>query len=267
MPSTYAHRRFGANIADHLPKEAAKIVERNREVYDIGLHGPDIFFYYHALKSNPVSALGNHMHEQPGAVFFEKARKCILRSKNQEAALAYVLGFICHFALDSTCHPYIEQYIRDSGVSHCEIECEFDMKLMRRDGLDPYHYLTASHIKPTIENAAVIAPFFAKDGLTLKQVHESLKQMLLLHKCLMVTSPAKHALLITAVKLSGKYEYLHGQVANLKPNPDCVQSSKQLEELYAKALPLAEKLILEYIDALHTDEPLNSAYQHTFGEN
>ena len=65
MPSTYAHRRFGTNVLEHLPDELRAQLEQNRELYDIGLHGPDLLFYYHAAKSNPVGALGNAMHEVP----------------------------------------------------------------------------------------------------------------------------------------------------------------------------------------------------------
>ena len=46
MPSTYAHRRFGVNVLEHLPDELRAQLEQNRELYDIGLHGPDLLFYY-----------------------------------------------------------------------------------------------------------------------------------------------------------------------------------------------------------------------------
>lgn len=44
MPSTYAHRRFGANVLDHLPAPLREKLEAHRELYDIGLHGPDLLF-------------------------------------------------------------------------------------------------------------------------------------------------------------------------------------------------------------------------------
>ena len=65
----------------------------------------------------------------------------------------------------------------------------------------------------------------------------------------------------------GRYEGLHGLVANPQPNPACAESCEQLDALYQKALPLAERLILEYRDTLQTGAPLDQAYQHTFGEN
>ena len=71
MPSTYAHRCFGADVLTQLPESLQKKIEPYRALYDMGLHGPDLLFYYHAAKSSPVSALGNAMHEQPGRVFPE----------------------------------------------------------------------------------------------------------------------------------------------------------------------------------------------------
>ena len=110
MPSTYAHRRFGANVLDHLPAPLRKKLEAHRELYDIGLHGPDLLFYYHAEKSTPVAALGNAMHDEPGRTFFDRARRVVHEEADREAALAYALGFVCHFALDSTCHPIVELF-------------------------------------------------------------------------------------------------------------------------------------------------------------
>ena len=264
MPSTYAHRRFGANVLDHLPEDARSRITPYRELYDIGLHGPDILFYYHAAKSNPVSHLGNAMHDEPGAAFFAPARSRVQSADDPAAALAYVLGFICHFALDSTCHPCVEQYVRDSGVSHCEIETEFDNMLMRRDGHDPLHYFTASHIHPSEANARVIAPFY-KD-ISVEQIYDALRGMISLHKLLQASNPVKRWVVLTGMRAVGKYDGMHGLVANPKPNPACADSNRRLDDLYAKALPLAERLILAYIDDLATDAPLDKAYEHTFGE-
>ena len=261
MPSTYAHRRFGADVLERLPAELQEKIAPYRELYDIGLHGPDLLFYYHAAKSTPVSALGNAMHEQPGRVFFTRARGVVNTAHNKNAALAYALGFVCHFALDSTCHPYVEQFTRSSGVTHCEIETEFDDMLLRRDGYDPLTFFTASHIHPSAENARVIAPFY-KD-ISEQTALEALKGMILVHKVLQASNPVKRWVVLTGMKVLGKYDGMHGLVANPQPNSKCVQSSQKLEELYKTAVPLAVRLIEEYAE----NKPLGAEYQHTFGEN
>ena len=264
MPSTYAHRRFGADVLALLPDGLRATLEQHRELYDIGLHGPDLMFYYKALQSNPVNRLGNAMHEQPGRVFFERARGVVRQAKDRDAALAYALGFVCHFALDSTCHPYVEAYTRQSGVSHCEIETEFDDMLLRRDGYDPLKFFTASHIHPSEQNAKAIAPFY--EGISEQVALDSLKGMISVHRLLQASNPVKRWVVLTGMKVVGKYDMLHGLVANPQPNLKCVESGKRLEELYAQALPLAETLILEFVAKLDTDQPLSKAFDHTFGE-
>ena len=211
-----------------------------------------------------MSALGNAMHEQPGRVFFTRARGVVNTAHNKNAALAYALGFVCHFALDSTCHPYVERYTRESGVSHCEIETEFDNQLMREDGLDPMHFFTAGHIRPNREFAKIIAPFY--ENVTADETYGAMRGMVRVHHLLQATSPVKRWVVLTGMKVVGKYDMLHGLVADPQPNPKCVESGKRLEELYAQALPLAETLILEFVAKLDTKEPLDKAYDHTFGE-
>lgn len=66
MPTTYAHDLFGQKVYRQLPDQVKEIIRKNGELYRIGLHGPDIFFYYFIFK-NHVSSVGYRMHkEKPG---------------------------------------------------------------------------------------------------------------------------------------------------------------------------------------------------------
>ena len=122
MPSTYAHFKLGRDV-------------KNR--YMIGLHGPDILFYHRPLVSDPVNAVGYSLHEKSGRSFFEQARDAVIVSENQAATLAYAYGVLCHFALDASCHAYVDEKIESSGVPHTEIEVEFDRMLMLETTLTP----------------------------------------------------------------------------------------------------------------------------------
>ena len=55
MPSTYAHYRFGQEVLKELPNDIKKIIIENKELYDIGLPGPDLLFYYLPLKNNEIN--------------------------------------------------------------------------------------------------------------------------------------------------------------------------------------------------------------------
>ena len=236
-------------------------METNRELFDIGLHGPDILFYYRALIPNSVSGQGYGMHKQMADLFFERAKKVIADADDKTMSRAYIYGFICHFALDSTCHPYVEAYVRESGVSHCEIETEFDNALLREDGYDPMKFFTASHIKPSRQRAEVVAPFY--EGVTVDETLAAMKGMISVHHMLQAANPVKRWVVLAGMRAAGKYEFMHGLVANPQPNPKCIQSSRKLEELYKTAVPLAVRLIGEYAGG----KPLGPEYQHTFGED
>ena len=125
MPSTYAHYRMGQQVRSMLDGNEKKIVEKYPQLYLIGLHGPDILFYYKPLKSNSINSIGYEL--------FERARKVISEKKDREPYLAYTYGVLNHFALDVSSHGYIEQKINESGISHAEIEVEFDRELMVMD--------------------------------------------------------------------------------------------------------------------------------------
>ena len=189
MPSTYAHYRMGQEVIKQLSDPVREIIMENKELYDIGLHGPDILFYYHPLKVDPVNSIGYRLHEHSGKFFFERAAKVIENSSRKKEELAYIFGFICHFALDSTCHGYIDEKIAKSGISHAEIEVEFDRSLMEEDGLDPIRHELTKHIVPSIKNAQVIAAFFPETSP--KQIETALEGMIKYNHLLLAPSKLK----------------------------------------------------------------------------
>ena len=69
MPTTYAHDLFGQKVYRQLPDQVKEIIRKNGELYRIGLHGPDIFFYYFIFK-NHVSSVGYRMHKEKARAFF-----------------------------------------------------------------------------------------------------------------------------------------------------------------------------------------------------
>ena len=52
MPASYAHYRFGQQVFKQLPVELQQQISPYMDLYQIGLHGPDLLFYYHPLIPN-----------------------------------------------------------------------------------------------------------------------------------------------------------------------------------------------------------------------
>ena len=49
MPTSYAHYKFGQEVKSRLTGETAEIIAEFPQLFHIGLHGPDLLFYYNAL--------------------------------------------------------------------------------------------------------------------------------------------------------------------------------------------------------------------------
>ena len=75
------------------------------------------------------------MHGRKAREFFEKGMAKVREEKNP-ALMAYLLGFGCHYILDSTCHPYVNQVAAGGKISHTLFEKEFDRMLMYETGKD-----------------------------------------------------------------------------------------------------------------------------------
>ena len=92
MPSTYAHYRFGNEVLNRLDAPASRLAETNRALFWIGLHGPDIFFYYNVLRDTPVGQIGHTLHDQNAAKFFTRAAEIIRAADDFPAGRAYLMG-------------------------------------------------------------------------------------------------------------------------------------------------------------------------------
>lgn len=263
MPSTYAHYRMGQEVYRNLTGKPKQIIEKYKELYDIGLHGPDILFYYKPLFANPVNHVGYAMHDRPGIEFFRQASLVMQKAENKEACEAYIYGFCCHFALDVSCHGYIDEKIAESGVSHTEIEVEFDRKLMLTDGFNPLTHNLTGHIHPTLKNAEVISPFYK--NVTPQQAEQALQGIITNNKLLIAPSYFKRFLIYGLLKATGNYKEMHGLLVNYSENPQCTDSTQMLMQLYRDAEKLAERLIDEYEDSASGKIPFDKRYGLTFG--
>lgn len=264
MPSTYAHYRFGKEVLERLDPGLRSAIDGHRELYDIGLHGPDLLFYYDALHRNPVSRIGFSMHDRPGKEFFGPARERLAGMADRAAGEAYLYGFVCHFALDSECHPYIEERIQESGIAHTKIEGEFDRMLLVEDGKDPVRQDLVPHIHPTDANAEVIAEFFP--DVTPGQVRAALDDMLRYNALLVCPGWLKRRLIIRTLRRSGNYDDMVGLILNAEGDPRCDGSNARLKELYDGAVGLAVTLIGDLHDYLDgRTEDLPARFDRTFG--
>lgn len=263
MPSTYAHYCFGQDVKKLLSPELLPIVQRHLPLYDIGLHGPDILFYYHPLGSNKVNEQGYQLHGRIAEDFFRHGLELAEKAENPEPYLAYLIGFVCHFTLDSECHGYIEYKIRHSGITHTELETEFDRMLLENRQLDPMETCLTQHIAPREGDAEVIARFF--EDVTPKQIDQSLQSMVYYTRLLQADSVRRRRTVCFLLKLTGNYQEMHGLLIPEQPRPGCEDSNAELLRRMQGAVPVACSLAENLYHTFCHTETLSDRFHRTYG--
>ena len=258
MPSNYAHHRFGNLAASELPEQLRLPVQRFRRLYDVGQHGPDLFFNYNIFFHTPIGNLGTTLHDQSGRVFFTRVCKRV-RQDPSEAAIAYLFGLLGHYCLDSICHPFIHEMTDEGEIGHVELETEFDRYLMELDGKTPAHKQDFSrHMKLSRAECLTAAPFFPPcKWLNIWQASHNMA----LHAHLLAT--ADHRLAEKVLSMAGKD--ISQQLMPLEENTHCSHLDAHLMELYGQALERYPEMIRQLSDHLEKNAPLGEDFTPTFG--
>lgn len=261
MPTTFTHDIFGKEVFHKLPDELKGVIRKGKQVYRIGLHGPDIFFYYRPLMKNKINQIGHDMHWENASVFFRKAAEEYQKSP-EPCLAAYLLGFACHFVLDSTCHGYIWNYEKEKGVSHAEIETELDRYFLEREGKELFHYLPTDPLVPSKENAQVIARVFPAAGE--KAVQSAVRSQKIYDGLLTCKGKWKEKIVLGGMKIFGCYGKMEGQVMRKNSNPVCRESTKTLIGLYQQAVEDAVPVLENLYQALAGEGRLSPRFERNF---
>lgn len=262
MPAVYAHNRFGNLVRKRLGGQTREIVEQYPALYQLGLQGPDFLFFYKPLKKNPVNQLGYRIHEEKASVFMERGVRIIKSRGIHSPEYAYLLGFICHFILDSRCHPYVSEEMALTGYGHIEIESEFEKLLLKRDGINPFTFPMGSLIPTGQETAYGAAVFYGDVGQ--RTVEQAINSMKLYKTLLASQGAAKRGMIRTVMKLSGHYGSLKGHLLNERDDPGYARSGKGLEERLNGSVSVASEALEDFYGTVSEGKALSPVFDCNF---
>lgn len=135
MPNALTHYYIGETIFDGLDAKTKQRISGYKKEYTLGCLGPDIIMGL-MLEKDPLKRdAGENLHTD-----FVYAGLCntanFLRENDDKALYAYYLGFLTHYAADSTIHPYVYYYIENrmrekydpilNNCLHTIVETEMD---------------------------------------------------------------------------------------------------------------------------------------------
>lgn len=255
MPANYAHHRFGKLVLSQLPADVRQCIQRFRRMYDMGLHGPDLFFYYNPVMKTAVGDLGGKFHMQTGQEFFPVA----CTAATSEAARAYLYGLLGHYCLDSLCHPYVQKIVDIGEASHVALESEFDRFLLALDKVpSPHTYDMSARFKLTRGECMTVAEFYP--GATGANISQSVKVMAFATKFLANPNRTRTAKLLNKLK--------PGLSDNMIPEGESEELApyiRELKALYDQALERYPVLLEQLTAHMGTGEPLGEDFAPNFG--
>lgn len=142
MPGFRTHYLFGRITDSHLGFKYNSI-KKHPNVYNLGEQGPDIFFYSPPAHIFFNEHLGGRIHKNDTLAFFSslfEGRNRFLSREDKQICDAYIMGFIGHYTLDTTVHPYVHYRAKKTSLLdreayaygiHVLLETDIDNALVR----------------------------------------------------------------------------------------------------------------------------------------
>ena len=135
MPSLITHSLAAKNILKQTNNSLTTVINSNIKSFLLGSNGPDLFYFYHTfpwsskINKNEVYDIGTYFHFQNINRAFQLALE---RTKklNNDTVTSYMAGWLCHYALDRNCHPFIFHFAGPTGESHRRLEATIDSYIL-----------------------------------------------------------------------------------------------------------------------------------------
>lgn len=257
MPANYAFHRFGADALRLLPSQMQGNIQRFRRLYNGGLRGQDLFFYFKPMSETPIAGLRGTYDAMTGREFFEKA-VAHLKEHPSEGGTACLYGLLAHYCLKSQLAPLFTREISSGRVSRTELEVEFDRYLLGLDKKTPAHTQDISpSFKMTRGEYMTLTGFFPP--ATPANVAAAQKQMTLWTRRMAAPKRTITTLLLKLTK--GEFS---SQMMPDHANHKCLHLDSAMLECYHAALErfpeMAQRLALYVKNGMSLGEDFEAAF-------
>lgn len=267
MPSLYAHHSFGTKVFRDLPADLKKIIRTYPEAFKAGLQGPDFLFFYRPFFRCHTNKLGHAQHRQSFEEFLEQIRPTIRKKGKDCGEYAYLLGFICHFMLDSESHTFVIPKSKEPGYNHLVMEIEFDRYLLKKAGKNPLHYPAWKYIRWDKQTLDAVHGIYRSFEVSRKKIKKSLKSMSLAKWFFTTGKSVRRMCIRTLMFLSGYYEKLEGHMMDLIPKRTASKTNPVLERIYNESIAKCVEMIRKFDETVLTEDPFDERFRTTFQSN
>ena len=250
MPGPYTHFFVAKEAERTLSSPLREVIAQNPALYFFGSQGADFCFFQPSLRRKKEN-LGSFLHREGG---FSSLHVLKFFSHHNEKALAYALGYVSHYATDSTFHPYVYAMTGDSALRHTRLEHVLDARFKKR--FSPEKEETSFIQKLNLEEKELL--FFLYTSIAVKSGFPAPKK-----------STFYRAIFLFNAYLSFPNNLFDGANANVRsfianeekrtwtyPALEKLQSTDSVDELFTKSVLLTQSLNEHFFQAVKTGAPL-----------
>lgn len=297
MPANIVHHHFAERVYEENKEGISGLIKGKDDCFFAGAQGPDILLYL-MFEKPPLNLFGNMQHDAFLQKELFKAGADYIKNGAPPSVYAFLLGQLCHYALDSAMHPYVYHREKDlpsfypknaHHIVHIIFESALDY-LCIRDVLkkNTTFFPSAKNIKIRKKReldicryyADVLAPFF-KINMTVKQGRKAFRYMKTLFRCTDDPTGMIKAFirLIEKLFLKGKVQLSafwrprkerHSEDwlnNNRAPFPKYRNgkelSNETVEEIVSRSIPHAVALIKNFVAYIEGKEELDGGLYRT----
>jgi hypothetical protein len=142
MPAAITHYLQSQKVLEEMKKENIQV--QNNDAFLWGAQGPDFLFTHRYLpwqRGKSLCSWGGKIHREAPEPFFRALRN-VCGQMPGSLMRSYAYGFLCHYSLDRTAHPYVyywANFLKEKdpseglSVYHNEIESALDTIVLRNE--------------------------------------------------------------------------------------------------------------------------------------
>lgn len=257
MPANYAFHRFGIAALRTLPEKQQRPIQRFRRLYNGGLHGADLFFYFRPMMQSPVGELYHTYHSMTGREFFTQA--CDLLKQNpSEGAVACLYGLLANYCLNTRLTALFRTAMAGTDLNRTELEVELDRYLLSQEGKTPAHRQDeSSSYKMTRGECVTMSLFFPP--ATAANTHGAYRSMMFWTRRM---AAQKRGLTETILKTApGTFRY---QMMPDHANHRCLHLDGAMAACLTEALTLYPEMAARLTAYREEGTPLGDLFEATF---
>ena len=200
------------------------------------------------------------MHRNSALPAVERLRRAI--EEGRPMSVGYGAGFLCHLALDSACHGYVNYRAAQGPISHMALEGEYDRMLLEGDGLDAF---SEAHLpKAPADQAVWEAAAQAFDHASPRKMRRAYRSMNFYLDVLARSNGRAAGKVIGAVSQVLPIRSSKGVALKAQPHPSALESNAHLDRLAEAAVPETAEQISAFFQAIQAEQPVPRWFDRDF---